>query len=150
MWLSNYSCETPICHRKLIAKSEYSFNLNPLTILFSIWGLGFVSGYYNTQVGKGQYYQVMFFIVLGAFFRDWIYISYCQWDDHFDVTYAKQECLLKGCVGYICTSLFLSLNESTCQTRKNVFYFTSKVLFVLEKIKFWNSAFSNFMTSSNA
>ena len=31
---------------------------------------------------------------------------------------------------------FLTLNESTCQTRKNVFYFTSKALFVLEKIKF--------------
>ena len=31
---------------------------------------------------------------------------------------------------------FLSLNESTCQTRKNVFYFTSKALFILEKIKF--------------
>ena len=31
---------------------------------------------------------------------------------------------------------FLSLNERTCQTRKNVFYFTSKALFVFEKIKF--------------
>ena len=31
---------------------------------------------------------------------------------------------------------FLSLKESTCQTRKNVFYFTSKALFVLKKIKF--------------
>ena len=31
---------------------------------------------------------------------------------------------------------FLSINESTCQTRKNAFYFTSKALFVLEKIKF--------------
>ena len=31
---------------------------------------------------------------------------------------------------------FSSLNESTCQTRKNVFYFISKILFVLEKIKF--------------
>ena len=31
---------------------------------------------------------------------------------------------------------FLSLNKSTCQTRKNVFHFTSKALFVLEKIKF--------------
>ena len=31
---------------------------------------------------------------------------------------------------------FLSLNESTFQTRKNVFYFTSKALFILEKIKF--------------
>ena len=43
---------------------------------------------------------------------------------------------------------FLSLNESTCQTRKNVFYFTSKALFVLEKIKFSNFTFSNFITSN--
>ena len=45
---------------------------------------------------------------------------------------------------------FLSLSKSTCQTRKNVFYFTSKALFVLEKIRFQNSTFLNFMTSSNA
>ena len=45
---------------------------------------------------------------------------------------------------------FLSLNGSTCQTRKNIFCFTSEGLFVLEKIKFLNSTFSNFMTSSNA
>ena len=31
---------------------------------------------------------------------------------------------------------FLSLKECTCQTRKNVFYFTSKAPFVLGKIKF--------------
>ena len=31
---------------------------------------------------------------------------------------------------------FLSLNESTFQTKKNVFYFTLKALFVFEKIKF--------------
>ena len=31
---------------------------------------------------------------------------------------------------------FLSLKESTCETRKNVFYFTSKAFFVLDKIKF--------------
>ena len=31
---------------------------------------------------------------------------------------------------------FLSLNKSTCQIRKNDFYFTSEALFVLEKIKF--------------
>ena len=31
---------------------------------------------------------------------------------------------------------FLSVNESTYQTRKRVFYFTSKALSVLEKIKF--------------
>ena len=33
-------------------------------------------------------------------------------------------------------SLLFSLNESACETRKNAFYFTSKALFVLEKIKF--------------
>ena len=31
---------------------------------------------------------------------------------------------------------FLRLKESTCETSKNVFYFTSKALFVLEIIKF--------------
>ena len=31
---------------------------------------------------------------------------------------------------------FVSLKESTCETRKNVFYFISKALFVLEIIKF--------------
>ena len=31
---------------------------------------------------------------------------------------------------------FLSVNESTYQTKKSVFYFTSKALSVLEKIKF--------------
>ena len=42
----------------------------------------------------------------------------------------------KGCVHYICASLFLSLNECTCQTREYVFYLTLKALFVLKKIKF--------------
>ena len=31
---------------------------------------------------------------------------------------------------------FICLKGSTCETRKNVFYFTSKALFVLEIIKF--------------
>ena len=31
---------------------------------------------------------------------------------------------------------FLCLKGGTCETKKNVFYFTGKVLFVLEKIKF--------------
>ena len=41
----------------------------------------------------------------------------------------------KGCVHFIFTSLLLSLKESFCGTRKNVFYFTSKARFVLEKIE---------------
>ena len=43
---------------------------------------------------------------------------------------------LKGCVHYIFASLILGLNKSTCQIEKNGFYFTSKSLFVHEKIKF--------------
>ena len=39
---------------------------------------------------------------------------------------------------------FLSLNERTRQTRKHIFYFTSKALFFLEKIKFENLRFSDF------
>ena len=31
---------------------------------------------------------------------------------------------------------FLILKEGTWETKKNVFYFTSKALFVLQKIKF--------------
>ena len=45
---------------------------------------------------------------------------------------------------------FLCLKESICETRKNVFYFTSKALFVLEIIKFEPFRYSNVMTSSNA
>ena len=44
--------------------------------------------------------------------------------------------VFKSCVRHICARLYLSLSESTCETRKNVFCFTSKTLFVLEKIKF--------------
>ena len=42
----------------------------------------------------------------------------------------------EGCVRYICASFFFKSKESTCQTSKNAFYFTSKALFVLKKIKF--------------
>ena len=44
--------------------------------------------------------------------------------------------IIEGCVRYIFASLCFDLKEGTCQMKKNVFYFTSKPLFVLEKIKF--------------
>ena len=59
-------------------------------------------------------------------------------------------CSLKVVSATFLQVCFSSTNESSRQTRKNVFYFTSKALFVLEKIKLWNYTFSNFMTSSNA
>ena len=45
---------------------------------------------------------------------------------------------------------FLSLKESTCETKKKKIYFTSKALFLLEAIKVYNVRYSNFMMSSNA
>ena len=42
---------------------------------------------------------------------------------------------------------FVSLKESTFETRKNVSYFTSKALFTLELIEFWLFRYSNVMTS---
>ena len=43
----------------------------------------------------------------------------------------------KGCVHYICASLFFkSKTKVLFKPGKKVFYFTSKALFVLEKIKF--------------
>ena len=46
--------------------------------------------------------------------------------------------------------LFVCLKAGTCETRKNVFNFTSKALFVLEIIKFYIFRYSNVMMSSNA
>ena len=51
--------------------------------------------------------------------------------------------------GFLLVS-FVCLKESTCETRKNAFYFTLKVLHVLEIIKFSHFRYSNTMTSSNA
>ena len=42
---------------------------------------------------------------------------------------------LKCCVHYILLVCFVSFKDGTCQTRKNVSYFTSEALFVLEIIK---------------
>ena len=46
------------------------------------------------------------------------------------------EILLKVVTATFLLVCFLSVKESTCETMKNVFYFTSKALFVLKKIKF--------------
>ena len=62
-----------------------------------------------------------------------------------------KERAIKGCVSYIFASLFISPTESTCETRKIIFYFTSlKALFILKIIKFWLFRYSNVMTSSDA
>ena len=52
------------------------------------------------------------------------------------LTFHNVVILGKSCVHYILASSFLSLKDSTCETKKNIFYFTSRALFVLEKIEF--------------
>ena len=64
------------------------------------------------------------------------------------VTFTEET--LQGCVRYIFASFLLGVNKTTCQIKKNVFYFTTKPPFVFDKIKFQNFTFSHFMTSSNA
>ena len=49
---------------------------------------------------------------------------------------ALGESSLKITLKVVSATLFLGLNENTYQIKKNVFYFTSKLLFILEKIKF--------------
>ena len=50
----------------------------------------------------------------------------------------------------LATWVFLNLKQTSFETRKNGFYFTSKACFVLEIFEFKNFDISNFMTSSNA
>ena len=64
--------------------------------------------------------------------------------------YRKCQNSVKGCVRYTLPVCFVRLKESTCKTRKNVFCFTLKALFVLEIIKFSVFRYSNIMMSSNA
>ena len=61
---------------------------------------------------------------------------------------AIDQMIVKGYVCYIFAGLFFKSNGSTCQARKNIFYFTSKALFILKKTKFQDSTFSTVMTSS--
>ena len=46
------------------------------------------------------------------------------------------KCFLKDVSATFLLVCFICLNENTCETRKNIFYFISKALFVLEIIKF--------------
>ena len=61
--------------------------------------------------------------------------SELTFENHITELCIKVSKKLKGCVRYIFACLkecFVCLKESTCETRKNIFYFTSKALFVLE------------------
>ena len=53
--------------------------------------------------------------------------------DHFVGLALKGLKIVPATFSLVC---FLSLKENTWETRANVFYFTSKALFVFEKIKF--------------
>ena len=50
--------------------------------------------------------------------------------------FALQTRVLKAAAATFLLVCFSSFNKSTCETGKNIFHFTSKALFLLEKIKF--------------
>ena len=91
-------------------------------------------------LGIGENFLILEFLVvrnsLDFFYNVMNSYNRISFNHFIDVISFKKKINLKGCVHYIFPSLFLSLNESTCQTGKNVFYFTLKTLIVLEKIKF--------------
>ena len=66
--------------------------------------------------------------------------TWMQTDPHLLVLKPVSVSEISACLKVVSATFlpvcFLSLKESTCETRKNVFYFTSKALFVHEKIKF--------------
>ena len=63
--------------------------------------------------------------------------SHADWDGLYDnLRNVPWENIFKGCVCYILLDCFVCLKESSCETRKNVFYFTLKALFIFEIIKF--------------
>ena len=69
-------------------------------------------------------------------------------NSHFSLRFLKNNILrFKGCVCYIFASLLLSLEKNFFETRKNVFYFTPKALFILKKIKVHSFRYLNSMTS---
>ena len=67
--------------------------------------------------------------------------SHCMLQIYFIWNFHKVKWLnfvfqLKGCVLYILLVCFSSLKKSTCETRKNIFYFTSKLFSFLRKSNF--------------
>ena len=75
-------------------------------------------------------YTIYFLLVIKSYVLK--FLSICM--SWFSVSFFQN--MFKGCVRYILLVCFLGLKESTCDTRKNVFYFTSEALIVVEKIKF--------------
>ena len=64
------------------------------------------------------------------------YIFKGNFAQHSYVVVTKGHTYLKVVSATFLLVCFVCLKERTCETRKDVFYFTSKVLFVLEIIKF--------------
>ena len=69
-------------------------------------------------------------------FSDWNHIYFRNFHGGEAAIQNCSEKYLKVVSATFALVYFFNLNESTCQTRKNVFYVTSKALFLLEKIKF--------------
>ena len=125
-------------------------NRNWPIIFYSVSTLVLVNGSDLAAPGKEEFCRSVFIIL-----QRWLSIMFAN-----NMTNLGE--ILSGSVDFfIVTDLkvvsatfllvyFMCLKESNCETRKNVFNFTSKALFVLEITKFLLFRYSNVMTSSNA
>ena len=73
-------------------------------------------------------------LILSKGLDDTTLTAEAKYSTNFSWSY-KKFCLKVVSATFLLVSLVF-LKERTCETRKNVFYFTSKALFVLEIIKF--------------
>ena len=113
--------------------------LVPVSTLWAevLWSLKVASSHFSLRLCLGLN-EVFWCMFIGSEIVKSFKLSKtkCGYIMNFGLAPYYKDLLLKGCVRYIFASLFLGLNESTCQTKKNTFYFTSKALFILKKIKF--------------
>ena len=76
-------------------------------------------------------WKLIFWVVLW-FINTWTQITRFVWTLHYCTLLPVLKLkIFKGCIHYSFASLFLTLEESTSETRKIVFYIISKALFVL-------------------
>ena len=141
-----------------------------LQVFFSISKFWF-SSLSGGWKGKKWHKMTKIFVCCTLYFRNHIWSSFMvhmyaykdKMSSHFFHFFYTSDYLVITCGYFVVTSGylnavstavllvgFLSPKESICETRENVFYFTSKALFVLKKIKFYNFRYSRFMMSSNA
>ena len=123
-YLNPYQCVLQIYSCKISPGRSTSEKLRTVQILSVVFDSCLAAQ--RRTLGHSQYYSLTHpMLITVSFFFDF--------DPKFIGSLAVRLKVVSATFLLVC---FLSLNDSTCRTRKNAFYFTWKALFVLEKIKF--------------